>query len=102
MPPFTVRRLGPGDEHALVLLAHEETDFTGEEASPPLAPADAHAYLSDPAVWHWHAEADGQPIGFLMAYVHRQRHGEARHVLFDEIGAACARAGGVRAWDAHW
>ncbi|WP_192930801.1 GNAT family N-acetyltransferase [Deinococcus sp. AJ005] len=86
MPSFTVRRLSSGDEQALALVAREETDFTGEESSPPLAPADARAYLSDPAVWHWHAEADGQPIGFLLAYVHPQRHGEARHVMFDEIG----------------
>lgn len=86
MTPFTVRRLGPGDENALALVAREETDFTGEAPSPPLAHEAAHDYLSDPAVWHWHAEADGQPIGFLMAYVHRQRHGEARHVMFEEIG----------------
>lgn len=83
---FSVRRLGPGDESALALVAREETDFTGEGPSPPLAHEAAHDYLSDPAVWHWHAEADGQPIGFLMAYVHRQRHGAARHVMFDEIG----------------
>ncbi|WP_415786441.1 hypothetical protein [Deinococcus saxicola] len=56
MTPFTVRRLGPGDEVA-------------------------RADLFGPAVWHWHAKADGQPIGFLMAYVHQQRH-----VMFDEIG----------------
>ncbi len=86
MPPFDVRRLGPGDEHVLAQVAQDETDFTGEEPSPPLSPGAAHDYLSDPAVWHWHAEADGQAIGFLMAYVHRQRHGEARHVMFEEIG----------------
>ncbi|CAM3705560.1 GNAT family N-acetyltransferase [Deinococcus frigens] len=86
MPPFTVRRLGSGDEQALALVAHDETDFTGEEPSPPLTPKAARAYLSDPAVWHWHAEADGQPIGFLMAYVQRQRHGDAQHVMFYEIG----------------
>lgn len=86
MPPFTVRRLGPGDESALALLAREETDFTGEDPSPPLTPEATRAFLSDPGVWHWHAEADGQPIGFLLAYAHRQRHGEARHVMFDEIG----------------
>ncbi|GGO38544.1 GNAT family N-acetyltransferase [Deinococcus humi] len=86
MPPFNVRRLGPGDEHVLAQIAQDETDFTGEEPSPPLSPEAAHDYLSDPAVWHWHAETDGQPIGFLMAYVHRQRHGEARHVMFEEIG----------------
>ncbi|WP_309571722.1 GNAT family N-acetyltransferase, partial [Deinococcus sp.] len=60
---------------------------TGEEPSPPLRAPDARAYLSDPMVWHWHADdPDGTPVGFLMAYVHRNRHGEARHVMFEEIG----------------
>lgn len=87
MPTFTVRRLRPGDEAGLEQLARNEPDFTGEAPSPPLAPADARAYLADPHVWHWHAEDDhGQPVGFLMAYVHRQRHGAALHVMFDEIG----------------
>lgn len=86
MLPFTVRRLGPGDESALARIAREETDFTGEEPSPPLTAEAARTFLSDPAVWHWHAEADGQPVGFLLAYVHRQRHGDARHVMFEEIG----------------
>ena len=52
MPPFTVRRLGPGDESALALLARDETDFTGEDPSPPLTSEAARAFLSDPAVWH--------------------------------------------------
>ncbi|MBB5376107.1 ribosomal protein S18 acetylase RimI-like enzyme [Deinococcus metalli] len=87
MTPFTVRRLRPGDEAALAAVARDETDFTGEDPSPPLNVEDARAYLSDPHVWHWHADdASGQPVGFLMAYVHRQRHGEARHVMFEEIG----------------
>lgn len=87
MPPFTVRRLRPGDEAALSVVARDETDFTGEDPSPPLSEADARAYLADPHVWHWHAEdGEGQPVGFLMAYLHRNRHGEARHVMFEEIG----------------
>ena len=87
MSTFTVRRLRPGDEAALALVARDETDFTGEEPSPPLAVSDARAYLSDPHVWHWHAEEDsGQPVGFLMAYIHRQRHGSAQHAMFYEIG----------------
>lgn len=90
MSSFTVRHLRPGDEGALEHLAREGTDFTGEEPSPQLSATDARAYLSDlsdPHVWHWHAEdAQGQPVGFLMAYIHRQRHGSALHVMFDEIG----------------
>ncbi|WP_412026943.1 N-acetyltransferase family protein [Deinococcus yunweiensis] len=87
MTTFTVRRLRPGDEAALERVAHDETDFTGEEPVPPLSFHDARAYLSDPQVWHWHAEDEhGDPVGFLMAHVHRSRHGTARHVMFDEIG----------------
>ncbi|THF86448.1 GNAT family N-acetyltransferase [Deinococcus sp. KSM4-11] len=87
MTTFTIRRLGPGDEAALAWVARDETDFTGEEPTPPLNAGNAHAYLADPQVWHWHAEdAQGRPVGFLMAYVHRNRHGEGRHVMFEEIG----------------
>lgn len=87
MPTFTVRRLRPGDEAALEHVARDETDFTGENPSSPLAASAARAYLSDPHVWHWHAEdAHGQPVGFLVAYVHRQRHGATKHVMFEEIG----------------
>ncbi|PTA67397.1 GNAT family N-acetyltransferase [Deinococcus arcticus] len=87
MPLFTIRRLGPGDEAALAGLSADETDFTGEDPTPPLPPDAARAYLSDPLLWHWHAEDDhGQPVGFLMAYVHRRRHGEALDVMFEEIG----------------
>lgn len=87
MPEFTVRCLGPDDGAALAWVARDETDFTGEEPTPPLSAEDARAALSDPHVWHWHAEdAAGRPVGFLMAYVHRNRHGGARHVMFEEIG----------------
>jgi ribosomal protein S18 acetylase RimI-like enzyme len=86
MESFNVRRLGPGDEDALALVALDETDFTGEPPSPALSVEAAAEYLSDPHVWHWHAESDGNPVGFLMAYVQRQRHGEKLHVMFYEIG----------------
>ncbi|GGK97401.1 GNAT family N-acetyltransferase [Deinococcus radiotolerans] len=87
MPAFTIRRLGPGDSAALERLAQDETDFTDEPPSPPLTPDAADAYLRDPGVWHWHAEdTSGAPVGFLMAYVHRRRHGEPLDVMFEEIG----------------
>lgn len=87
MTSFRIRRLGPDDAAALVQVAHDETDFTGEPPSPPLTPDAARAYLSDPGVWHWHAEdAGGDPVGFLLAYVHRRRHGEPLDVMFEEIG----------------
>lgn len=87
MTSFTVRRLGPDDAAALVQVAQDETDFTDEPPSPPLTPDAARAYLSDPGVWHWHAEdAGGDPVGFLLAYVHRRRHGAPLDVMFEEIG----------------
>lgn len=87
MTSFTIRRLGPEDGPALAQVARDETDFTDEPPSPPLTPDAARAYLSDPGVWHWHAEdAGGNPVGFLMAYVHRRRHGEPLDVMFEEIG----------------
>ena len=86
-PTFTVRRLAPGDEAALTRLAELEPAFTGEAPSPPLTPAQARAFLADPAVWHWQAETPGgEGVGFLTAQLQRGRHGEARVVFFDEIG----------------
>jgi GNAT superfamily N-acetyltransferase len=86
MPDVVIRKLGPGDENALAIVARDETDFTGEPPSSALSLDAARAYLTDPHLWHWHAEANGEPVGFLMGYVHRQRHGTPRHVMFDEIG----------------
>ncbi|MBZ9751831.1 GNAT family N-acetyltransferase [Deinococcus sp. HMF7604] len=105
MPPFTVRRLRPGDEAALAQVAADETDFTEEDPSPPLSAEEARAYLADPHVWHWHADDEhGQPVGFLMAYVHRRRHRSgtaetACDVMFEEIGVreSWRRAGVGRA-----
>ena len=53
MSEASIRRLGPGDEAVLALLAHGGPDFdiagrTSPELPPP--PADAAAYLADPAV----------------------------------------------------
>jgi ribosomal protein S18 acetylase RimI-like enzyme len=86
MDAFTIRRLVPGDEQALAELAEHERDFTGEDSSPALSLYASIDYLRDPHVWHWHAEHEGRVVGFLMAYVHRQRHGKQFHVMFDEIG----------------
>jgi GNAT superfamily N-acetyltransferase len=84
-----IRRLGPGDEAVLALLAAEEEDFDLAERSGPREPvagADAAAYLSDPNVLHWVAEDDGVVVGHLLAYLERRRVGEARQVLLYEIG----------------
>jgi hypothetical protein len=50
--PFAIRRLGPGDESVLALLAEEASDFDlPGRTSPerPLSSTDAAAYLADPA-----------------------------------------------------
>lgn len=105
-----IRRLGPGDEHVLAVLAADEPDFDLEERSGPRSPvtgADAAAYLSDPNVLHWVAEEGGVVVGHLLAYVERRRAGDARQVLLYEIGVreahrrrgiGTALVGAMREW----
>ena len=70
-----IRRLGPGDEPVLALIAREAPDFdlTGRSTpDQPLSGADATAYLSDPAVVHWVAETgDGTVAGELLCQIGR-------------------------------
>jgi len=50
-PAIVVRRLGPGDESVLALLAREDADFDMEDSRGPRTPlgADAaRAHLTDP------------------------------------------------------
>lgn len=94
MPPFQVRLLTAGDEDQLEILCREVQDFTDDEGEEPLAPADARDYLQDPNVWHWHAEAAGDPVGFLMCLVQRRRYGAAKEVMLYEIGVR-------QAWRRH-
>jgi ribosomal protein S18 acetylase RimI-like enzyme len=87
--PITIRRLGPGDEPVLELLAAEgpEFDIAGRtEPEPPMAPEDAAAYLSDPAVLHWVAEEDGVVTGELLCHVLRLPSSTARELLLYSIG----------------
>ncbi|HKH30867.1 MAG TPA: GNAT family N-acetyltransferase [Gaiellaceae bacterium] len=93
---MTIRRLGPGDEPVLALLAREapEFDIAGRTApEEPLALRDATAYLADPGVLHWVAEADGRIVGELVYHPLRlpSRHG--RELLLYSIGV---RAGDRR------
>jgi aminoglycoside 3-N-acetyltransferase I len=86
-----IRRLGPGDEAVLAVLAADEADFDLEEpgedrSREPVTGADAAAYLSDPNVLHWVAEEGGVVLGHLLAYLERRRAGPARQVLLYEIG----------------
>jgi GNAT superfamily N-acetyltransferase len=87
--PITIRRLGPGDGPVLELLAREGPDFdiAGRTApEPPMAPEDATAYLSDPAVLHWVAEEDGVVVGELLCHVLRLPSRAARELLLYSIG----------------
>jgi predicted N-acetyltransferase YhbS len=84
-----VRRLGQGDRDVLDLLAREDAafDLDGRGAArPPLEPAAAAAYLTDPNVLHWVAEDSGAVVGHLLCHVQRRRSGDARQILLYEIG----------------
>lgn len=108
-----IRRLGPGDEAVLAVLAADEEDFDLVERGAPRAPvtgADAAAYLSDPSVLHWVAEEDGVVVGHLLAYLERRRAGYARQLLLYEIGVreahrrrgiGTALVGTMRSWMAE-
>jgi hypothetical protein len=66
--PISIRRLGPGDEPILTLLANEDADFDLDGRGEPLAPltaAKAQAYLANSAVLHWVALDGERVVGFL-------------------------------------
>jgi ribosomal protein S18 acetylase RimI-like enzyme len=84
-----IRRLGPGDEPTLALLALNDADFDLDgrsEAASPLSADAARDYLADRGILHWVAEVDGAVAGFLVCYHLRLRADEAAEVLFYEIG----------------
>jgi GNAT superfamily N-acetyltransferase len=93
-----VRRLGPGDESVLALLAREDPDFDleGEGAREfPLAPREASAFLSNPDLLTWAAFAGQEVVGFVFCHVLRMRKEPARELLLYEIGvrSGCRRQG---------
>jgi GNAT superfamily N-acetyltransferase len=96
---FTVRRLGPGDEAVLALLAAAAPvfDLPGRSApDPPLAPADAAAYLAEPSLRHWVAEEDGVVVGELLCHLLPLPFGAGRELLLYSIGVRdVARRRGV-------
>jgi GNAT superfamily N-acetyltransferase len=88
-----IRRLGPGDEKVLAAIAADAADFElpgPVEPEQPLSPADAAAYLSDPAVAHWVAEEDGSPVGELLCHVLRLPSGTGRELLLYSKGVRSA------------
>ncbi len=93
---FSVRRLGPGDEAVLALLAREDADFDiPDRGAPrePLSAADARAYLADPHVLHWVAEVGGRVLGHMYCHALRKRAGGPLEVLLYEIGVRQSERG---------
>lgn len=87
--PVSIKRLGPGDEATLQLLAREDGDFDLDgrgDALPPLEPAHAQRYLSNPSVLHWVAFDDSGVIGFLYCSLVLLRHAPGQELLLYEIG----------------
>ena len=92
-PAVVVRRLGPGDESVLALLAQEDPDFDldGEGArEAPLAPREASAFLSNPDLLTWAAFAGQEVVGFVFCHLLRMRKEPARELLLYEIGVRSA------------
>jgi N-acetylglutamate synthase-like GNAT family acetyltransferase len=88
-----IRRLGPGDEDVLALIAREADDFDLAGASrpeSPLPPPEAAAYLADPAVLHWVAEEGGRVVGELLCHVLRLPSASGRELLLYSIGVRSA------------
>lgn len=91
---LAVRRLGPGDEPVLALLAEEAPDFdlagrSGPE--PPLPPAQAARYLAEPGVLHWVAEEDGRVVGELLCHLLPLPSGAGRELLLYSVGVRAGR-----------
>lgn len=85
---ISLRKLGPGDESALRLLAAEDADFDIDDRGGTLtlsSPAAMAEYLADPAVLHFVAEDDGRVVGHLYGHVLRKRTGHVEVLLY-EIG----------------
>jgi len=90
---LSVRRLGPGDEGVLDVLARDDADFDVEGHGQARASLDrdaARTYLADAAVLHWVAEERGAVLGAMSAYVLRKRAGDPAEVLLYEIGVRSA------------
>ena len=86
---LSIKRLGPGDEPILELLAREDADFDLEGRSgpaEPLKPVMAQRYLANAAVLHWVA-VEGEAIaGFLYCMHLPLRSGDGHELLLYEIG----------------
>ena len=93
---MTIRRLVPGDEAILTLLATDDADFDlGERGRPlkPLGSAAARRYLENPAVLCWVAVEADEVVGHLQCIALPLREDEGQELLLYEIGVrtACRR-----------
>jgi GNAT superfamily N-acetyltransferase len=92
-PAVVIRRLGPGDESVLTLLAQDDADFDlegGPGRRTPLAEASARSFLADPHLLHWAAWAGKAVVGSLVCHVLPMRKEPARELLLYEIGVRSA------------
>ena len=88
-----IKRLGPGDEATLELLAREDADFDLEgRAAPlvPLKPGMARAYLASPSVLHWVLLEGSVVTGFLYCSHLLLRSDAGQELLLYEIGVRSA------------
>jgi ribosomal protein S18 acetylase RimI-like enzyme len=88
-----IKRLGPGDEATLDLLAREDADFDLEGRGAPLAPLKpgmARAYLASPSVLHWVALEESVVTGFLYCSHLLLRSDAGQELLLYEIGVRSA------------
>ena len=102
----SIKRLGPGDEATLELLAGEDADFDLEGRGGPLTPLKpgvAMRYLANPGVLHWVATDGVEVTGFLCCTVVLLRSGPGQELLLYEIGVrkAWRRKGVGRALLSH-
>jgi ribosomal protein S18 acetylase RimI-like enzyme len=103
---LSIKRLGPGDEATLELLAREDADFDLDgrgEPLEPLKPVMAQRYLATPAVLHWVAVEGDVVAGFLYCIHLPLRSGDGHELLLYEIGVRSSwrRRGAGRALLTH-
>lgn len=92
-PAVVVRRLGPGDESVLALLARDDTDFDMDDSRGPRTPLGAgaaRAHLVDPHVLHWAAWVGAEVVGFVFCLLLPMRKEPSRELLLYEIGVRTA------------
>lgn len=92
--PMQIRRLTPGDEAIVRVLAVEDAAFDLEGRGGPRAPLtveQARCFLANPAVLFWVAFEDEAVTGFLHGVVLPLRAGVGQELLLYEIGVRMDR-----------